>query len=190
MRYSLITPTIVRPTLKMLCDTINAQLEKDWEHIILVDYPEESLSDEKKHRLTTISHPQRYIVYCEENHADYGHTCRYNAWDMVKGEYIFYVDDDDHFHNPVSLGKLNIVQKDWAIFPVQREGRRFFNIPPGIAKTGTGMFIHKKSIGRWPKRKDYEADGHFVCELMDNYEYETIHSGDPLIVQPRSNYGK
>ena len=36
-RYSIITPTVLRPQLLKLVESINAQTCNDWEHLIAVD---------------------------------------------------------------------------------------------------------------------------------------------------------
>ena len=37
MRYTIITPSLARPSLVKLCVSINNQTNKDWEHIVALD---------------------------------------------------------------------------------------------------------------------------------------------------------
>lgn len=190
MRYSIITPTIVRSTLAQCCITINSQLEKDWEHIVIVDGIEADLSDEKRQRLEAIIHPQRKVYFCDRQHGVCGNICRHNAWEFASGEYVYYLDDDDYLYNSTSLGRLNGVTKPWAVFPVIRFGSRFFNIPPGILVSTTCGMLLRRDIARWPDILEYESDGHFIEELKTKgYEYEAV-DGESIAVMTASNRGK
>lgn len=188
VRYSIVTPTILRPSLRRLCESIDAQTEKDYEHVVIVDMPFMSVNDEQGELLQSIAQdPRRVIYHCVRRHNNYGHTCRHNVHRVLIGEYVFYVDDDDYLADDNVLTTLNMVHKDWAIFPVMHYGSYFFNDPPGLCKTGTGMFIHKKEIGRWPDDNSYEADGHFV-ETLRNYPYDAL-SVVPMVIQEKASRG-
>jgi glycosyltransferase involved in cell wall biosynthesis len=181
-KFSIITPTIIRPSLDRLCASIDKQSFKDYEHIIIVDIPFKEVTNEQKFRLEElVKHGHnRSISFCATRHQNYGHTCRHNISKMALGEYILYVDDDDHFADNEVLLTLNNVKLDWAIFPILRYKSYYLENPPGC-KTGTGMFLHKRQLGTWPDRNDYEADGHFVEELKQKAPYEVFHCR-PLIV--------
>jgi hypothetical protein len=99
-----------------------------------------------------------------------------------------YIDDDDYLADRVALRVLDSVTEAWAVFPILRHGKVFFNLPPGSRKTGTGMFIHRREIGRWPDSDLYEADGMFVEELKEGYKYQIVDSG-PVVIQPKSSFG-
>lgn len=189
MRYTIVTPTICRQSLVRLCESIDKQTQKDWEHLVVIDMPRESMNAEQRAVLRTITtSANRSLWHCEEKHKNFGHTCRYNIWEQVKGRYIFYIDDDDYLADADVLRELDTVTEPWAVFPILRRGARFFNLPPACGGTGTGMFIHKKEIGRWPNIDAYEADGKFVEELVKNYSYQALDVR-PLVIQPVSSGG-
>jgi hypothetical protein len=99
-----------------------------------------------------------------------------------------YLDDDDYLADKDVLRALDSVNEPWAVFPVLRYGKVFFNLPPGCQKTGTGMFIHKRELGRWPDSDSYDADGSFVEELRQRYPYQVLGSR-PMVIQPKSSAG-
>jgi glycosyltransferase involved in cell wall biosynthesis len=195
VRYSIVTPTILRPSLLRLCASIAKQTEKDWEHLIVVDSPYEQLTPEQFDVFKVVAQSDRAVYlkttfsFCNKRHNNYGHTCRHNAWELVKGEYIFYVDDDDYFAYEGVLTALNLVTKPWAIFPVMHYGSYFFNDPPGMCKTGTGMFIHKPFTGHWPDSDEYEADGRFIEKLKETYEYDSLVSVPVMVIQEKASKG-
>ena len=189
MRYTIVTPTICRQSLSRLCASTDSQTQADWEHLIVIDMPQESLTKDHRRVIESIpSKPNRSYFYCDRNHNNYGHTCRHQIWEQAKGDYIVYVDDDDYFADKDALKALDAVSEPWAVFPVLRHGKLFFNIPPGSWKTGTGMFMHKREIGRWPDSDSYDADGSFVEELKQNHKYQVVDSG-PIVVLPKSSFG-
>jgi len=191
MRYSIVTPTIIRPSLEKLCQTVDNQSDKDYEHILIVDMPfKEFVADEeRRNRLSSIpANLQRKFFYCDKRHMNYGHTCRHNIAPLLRGDYVLYVDDDDYLADNDVLRTLQAVTKDWAIFPIRRYGSLYFQNPPGLCKTGTGMFIHKRELGVWPDRNEYEADGHFVEELIKKAPYEVLNTR-PLVIMEVSSRG-
>jgi hypothetical protein len=168
---------------------MDSQTQSDWEHLIVVDMPSDSLTKDHRKVLASIPSKQnRSHFYCDKKHSNYGHTCRHQIWGHAKGDYILYIDDDDYFADRGSLGVLDSVTEPWAVFPILRHGRVFFNLPPGLEKTGTGMFMHRKEIGRWPDSDLYEADGLFVEELKQRHKYQVVDSM-PVVVQPKSSFG-
>jgi hypothetical protein len=189
MRYALVTPTICRPSLIRLCQSIDSQVQADWEHLLVVDLPRGKMTASQQKILASIPlRSNRSIVFCDRNHNNYGHTCRHQVWEQVRAEYIFYVDDDDYLADNAVLETLNSVTEPWAVFPVLRHGEEFFHLPPGKTSTGTGMFIHRKDIGRWPDTNAYDADGAFVETLVRNYSCQVVNSR-PLVALPTSSCG-
>ena len=189
MRYSIITPTICRPSLLRLCRSIDSQTQSNWEHLIVVDAPRTDITKDQRKIIDAISLNQnRSYSYCEKRHNNYGHTCRHQSWELAKGDYILYVDDDDYLADNDVLKTLDSVTGDWAVFPILRHGQIFFSLPPGTCSTGTGMFIHRKEIGRWPDSGSYETDGLFVEDLVRKYPYQVLDSR-PMVIQPKSSFG-
>jgi hypothetical protein len=172
-----------------LCQSVDGQKHSGWEHLVVVDLPRARLTKEQQDILTSIPpNPKRVFSYCEKRHNNYGHTCRHQIWDRTKGDYIFYVDDDDYLADGDVLQTLDSVVEPWAVFPVLRGGGIFFNLPPGFARTGTGMFIHKRDTGRWPDSNSYGADGVFIEELRRKWPYQAVESR-PLVIQPKASLG-
>jgi glycosyltransferase involved in cell wall biosynthesis len=189
VRYSIITPTICRSSLLRLCRSIDRQTRSNWEHLLVVDCPQDALTDEQRKVIASIRRcDNRAFFYCDRRHNNYGHTCRHQIWSRAQGDYILYVDDDDYLADENVLATLDSVTAPWAVFPVLRHGHRFLHLPPGTLKTGTGMFIHQREIGRWHDSDSYTADGAFVDELVAKYPWEVLDSR-PLVVLPWSNQG-
>ncbi len=189
MRYTIITPTICRDSLLRLCRSVDSQSQSDWEHLIVVDLPRYRLTRKQRNIIASVSPKEnRSFHYCDRRHNNYGHTCRYQAWERAQGDFILYLDDDDYLADQDVLKTLDCVTEPWAVFPVLRHGSLFFDLPPRIGSTGTGMFIHKKETGRWPDSDFYEADGSFVEGLRQRYVYQVVNSR-PMVIQPTSSCG-
>jgi glycosyltransferase involved in cell wall biosynthesis len=189
VRYSIITPTILRPTLQRLIASIDAQTETDWEHIIMVDKP---LVFDKQAASIVESYPKdprRKFNRCGRAHKNYGNTCRWNAFDKASGDYIIYLDDDDYLADDRVFETLNSVKAPWAIFPVMRCGQYWFKEPPGMCQTGSGMFIYKRELGlRYPDTYAYTADGELV-EQLKQHPYQAV-TDRPLMIYEKRGLGK
>jgi glycosyltransferase involved in cell wall biosynthesis len=189
VRYSIITPTLVRPTLRRLIDSIDAQTNQDWEHILMVDTP---LVTQPQKRVTVESmsgDPRRRFIRCGTSHKNYGNTCRWNAFDKTSGDYIIYLDDDDYLADDRVFETLESVKAPWAIFPVMRCGQYWFKEPPGMCQTGSGMFIYKRELGlRYPDTYAYTADGELVEQLKE-YPYQAV-TDRPLMIYEKRGLGK
>jgi glycosyltransferase involved in cell wall biosynthesis len=189
MRYTIVTPTICRPSLLRLCESIDQQTESDWEHLVVIDTPRGNMTKEQRNVIESIrSNAKRSYSHCDRRHNNYGHTCRHHIWEQVRGDYILYVDDDDSLADENVLKTLDSVTEPWAVFPMLRHGKRFLCVPPARGGTGTGMFLHRREIGRWPDRDSYDADGWFVEELKQRFPYQVVESR-PLVIQPQSSCG-
>ena len=162
-RYSIITPTILRPS------SVDSQFCQDWEHIIMVDGVPGEIP-------ASIIHPQRKIFWCDRAHKNWGNTCRHNAWDHATGDYLYYLDDDNYFADDQALESLKIVTEDWAIFPILKPnwgGLHFFCPPMRYCSDSGGMII-KREFGRYPNIADYDADGQLVEQLRTTHGYKAL----------------
>lgn len=184
MRYSILTPTILRESLLKACESVNMQTSKDWEHLVMVD------SELSTDLLVKIQHPHRKIIRCPHPHRDYGHGCTHFAWTLARGEYCYRLDDDNELADENVLKDLEQVTEDWAIFPILRYGQRFFHDPPGNMKTDSGSFMVKRGSARWPNNSAYNADGLFVEELVKKFKYRALGDMRPLMVMAASNEGR
>jgi glycosyltransferase involved in cell wall biosynthesis len=176
-RYTIITPTVLRPSLIRTCESVNKQTCTDWEHIVMVDregdVPEE------------IIHPQRKILYCPVTHNNYGNTCRWSAYEHATGDYLYYLDDDNYFMDDTVLETLKIVTGDWAIFPIFKPtaGGMHLFCPPLRGLSDGGSMTVKREFGRWlnlptlddtGKSINYDADGQLIDLLRASHPYQTI----------------
>lgn len=184
VRYTIITPTILRESLLRCCESVERQTFKDWQHVVMVDC--EITND----LIGKISHPQRIVMRCERPHKNWGHTCRHNAWKFAKGEYILNLDDDNYLADEKVLEDLQVVEKSWAIFPILRYGERFFHDPPMRLKVDTGSMLIKRTLGAWPDSAYYDADGRYAENLVKQHSYDSLKNIRPLLVMPASNDGR
>jgi len=192
--FTIITPTLQRDSLVRCCESMDAQTYGDWQHIVMVD-------DEHKNRDLCIRIKQndetgrRWVHDCGMRHANYGNTCRHEAWAGALGEWIWYVDDDNYIYDHETLSsiaaELSVLPEDikFCIFPIMRHGRRFFNDPPGLCMTDTLNFIVRRKVGRWPDIEAREADGHFIESLKKEYRYASFPNHKPIGVMEYSSNG-
>lgn len=193
MRYSILTPTLCRPTLKRLCDSIDMQSNDSWEHIIQVDKPVTLLTAADSRLLEEISQPltgRRTMHFCDTPHKNFGNTCRRIAFERATGDYMCQIDDDDYYADKDVLKTLECVTETWAIYPVlARQQRCHFN-PPGVGKTGSAMFLYRRDTGiRFSDNNHYAADGEVVEELKKKYKYQSLDRERELVIYPWANHG-
>lgn len=190
MRYSIITPTLVRPTLKRLCDSIDEQTNGDWQHIVVIDCVVDA---EQSAILDSIKpDPRRIFRFCSKQHPkDYGNTARREAYDLAEGEYILQIDDDDYYADADAFTTLEQVTATWAVFPVLAYGKRCHRKPPAIGLTGSAMFMYRRDTGmKFPDNADYSADGQLVEALKAKYEYQSLDDCRELVIYEKANHGR
>jgi hypothetical protein len=185
MRYSIITATILRPGLLTACASLDSQTNKDWEHIITCDRP--SNTPEAQELLSKISHPQRTIVDCSRVHNDYGSTCKHEVWERARGEYVYYLDDDNYLSHNGVLEDLMQVTGVWALFPIMHYRKRFCNIPPGVDRTDTGNFLAKREHARFGLREAHHSDGLLVEYLKTVAPYQDLTHITPVLIYEAQN---
>lgn len=184
MRYSIITPTVCRVSLAKLCESLDRQTCRDWQHIVIVDV------DSNRELLREIRHPSRQIVFCNKSHMNFGNTCRHNAYVLAEGDYIYYADDDNYFADDRALERLEVVNHSWAIFPIIYHGEFFFHDPPAVNQTDTANFIVRRRLGRWFNVENYEADGMLAAYLLRlQYQYQSLPELAPVMIVPASLCG-
>lgn len=190
MRYSILTPTLCRPTLKRLCDSIDEQSNDSWEHIVVIDC---EITEEKRKILETIKfHPNRRFHHTVKPHVkDFGNTSRREAFDIAKGDYILQIDDDDYYADKDVFKTLEQVTATWAVFPVLAFDKRCHRKPPAIGLTGSAMFMYRRDTGlKFPDNADYSADGQLVEALKAKYEYQSLDDVRELAIYPKANHGR
>lgn len=178
MKLSIITPTILRESLYKTCKSIDIQRNCDYEHIVIVDIPQEELTKSQVNMIKILQKQdtknKRTFYYCNKRHHNVGNTCKHDAFKYVTGFYVMSMDDDDcYLHtNDFQLivsGLLQARKPDWAVFPILRMGVRFFNLPPQLGMTCSNQYIYKRYIkGRamqFPDSDIYEQDGLWLNDI-------------------------
>lgn len=166
MRFSIITPTLQRQSLRDTCASVDYQTYTDWEHLVRVDCDYLKLG-----LLHDIRHPQRTITQCERAHSNGGNTCRNEAYQAATGEYIIYLDDDNFLTDREILADIHAALMGanfppFAIFPIDRLGGRFFSDPPRSCHTDTLNLVLHRTFAEWPDTTAYGSDGVLVEALM------------------------
>lgn len=193
MRLSIITPTIIRPSLRTACSSVSKQSFADWEHIVVLDRFLESEQD--KTLIESLSHPQRMIVPCDYPRNNFGNGPRNRAWEFTSGDYLVYLDCDNRFIDHDALQRIHdCLQREpeakVALFPILRHGQRFFNLPPGLCQTDSANFVLRREIAQWPDIREYTADGIFIERLVAEYGYISFPDCAPIITVPISSEGQ
>lgn len=166
-RFSIITPTLNRPSLEACIESVKSQTFKDFEHIIEVDEPRTN---------------------------NFGNTPRHRAWTRATGDYVLYLDDDNTLAHDRALSDIDIClmscnEPDWAIFPIIRFGHRFFSDNPGVCHTDSANMVIRREIGQWPNRDEYTLDGIFAEQLKAKYAFATFPKCNPIITVPVQGKG-
>jgi len=83
--FTIITPTVLRETLLRTCKSVDEQSYGEWQHVVMVDRPEELLTERQQGLLVQVSHPRHEVRFCLQPHKDFGNTCRRNELDYARG---------------------------------------------------------------------------------------------------------
>jgi len=186
--FTVITPTVLRPSLVETCRSIDSQGYERWQHLVVIDIPAGLLSPEQIALVDRIRHPNRQIYNCAVSHRNYGNTCRSEMFGLARGDYLLYLDDDD-----VYLGEAfatldrEICDEVWGVFPIERFGEVFLNLPPRTNFT-SGIQFFSKPLYPWPDNGVYTADGQIVDLLRDRHSYLVVNS-PPLARITEQRYG-
>ncbi len=185
MRYSIITPTLLRPALKRLCDSIDNQTYEGWEHIVVVD-----TLDLNEELIQLVDHPQRTVIYCDRPHCDWASTCRRSAWDVASGDYLLFIDDDNYLACDDVLESLLTVKAPVALFPLLYRGEPSPVLPVAVGRSDTNQLMVLREIGQWPESLAREADGVFIERLTREHEWEVVCDEKPLVVYEDEGGGR
>lgn len=189
--FSIITPTIIRKTTERALKSVQNQIYRNFEHIVIVDG--DITEDEKK---IFIKRYNTKIIFLPDRYNDYGNTPRHIARDYIskKCDYILYLDDDCYYY-PASLGVLNNRLQDkpaWGVFTQLRFGEPFLN-EPANCKTDINQVFHKPIINnntiKFPAEHSQATDGTFV-ESLKIIAKPAILDTIPLVIYEKLNYGK
>jgi GT2 family glycosyltransferase len=198
IRFSIITPTILRSSLGRLCRSLESQAYRNWEHIVVVDIPE------TREIPAELCHPQRRWRICERAHGDFGNTCRASAFPMVTGDIVLYADDDNYYLGE-ALAELRMALgdplPDWGVFRIDHpapegKSRSEWGIsdPPRLGSTDMNQIFHKPRIRgfqvEYPAGPYYNADGRMVEWLKTIAPWKIADTGRPLLCIEQHNEGR
>lgn len=185
----MITPTIFRPQLEITCQSIDKQLCDclEIEHIIIHDGPKQPEFEELEKAFNS---DHRKIYYTKERYGKYGDGPRKEAWQYATGDYILYIDDDDWYINntfKVIQDHLELTDNKpiWGVFPAQRMGETFFNLPPAASMTVSCQHFHMRidpdgNPITWVDG-DYGVDGEWLEGMKQKYPDYMVIEGKPLV---------
>lgn len=197
IHFTVITPTLMRPSLERACKSLDSQTYPNWTHLVICDDSELNLLDHPLYH--QLYHPNRQWFQCAVSHKNVGNTCRHSLYRHIPDfSYVLYLDDDNYYTTPESLSLLSEAltkadYPDWGTFPMLYLGLRFHNDPPVKAKVDTSQLYHKKTINSipaiYPALNEYCADGIFA-EWLATISPPILLSDLPeLTTLPQRSYG-
>lgn len=190
MRFTVVTPTILRPSLVKTCQSLDSQTLDSWQHIVMIDRP---MNDEL---IFSLAHPKRHFHLCNIAHNNGGNTCRHNALQYATGDYVYYLDDDNLLADDLVLEDVSEALRaannpPFAIFPITRLGGRFFSDPPRSCHTDTLNLVLRCDYAEWPDTTAYGSDGVLVDALMERkVPYAAFPDFRPIAVLPQISFCK
>lgn len=166
--FSIITPTIRRSTLLKCASSVRDQTYPLREHLISPDSPPTG---------------------------DFGNSARRRIFPRATGDYILYLDDDNYFAHPEALSDIHdhlrsLAFPDWALFPIDYCGSRYFHNPPSQGLVDTANLVVRREYAEWPDTPAYEADGQYAERLVRTRPYAAFPHCRPIICVPTANKGK
>lgn len=183
MKISVITPTIGRESLRTMLNALVPQLEEGDEAIIVGDGPQPNA------RCIVESYKNNKLIYLEHGPIrNYGNPQRNLAITMAKGDYLFFVDDDDVPLQDCLKGVKRIAS--------QNPGRplmfRMYHGPGLLWATNQikggnisgQMFITPNKpelLGKWSGK--YAADYDFITSTLAKYPADALMWRSELVVR-------
>lgn len=196
--FSILTPTICRPSIERMCRSLDEQTFMDWEHLIAVD--RRRLSATQRELLEwdlEDMEDRRSISWCAREHRDYGHTCRVALSAACTGTYVLYLDDDDFLADAHVLQDLAGVTSPWAVFPVLREGNVFFDPIPKRCSTTLSSFIARREFAQFPvhdgtlaQEQLHQLDANLIERLVAEAGPPEVLWTRPLVIIPKPGLGE
>jgi glycosyltransferase involved in cell wall biosynthesis len=191
LKFSIITPTILRPSLVKLCESIHSQSYSNWRHLIAVDLCNADLTDYTQNHSDLLK-TNRQWFRCPVTHHNMGNSCRKMLFENIENDtdYILYM-DDDNFYVGETLSLLNEeLQKqgcpDWGIFPMSMcdHGEKFCSPEPRKNFADANQLFHKPYINvpcHYQDIDDYGADG-VLIDFLNTLTRPTILNTLPSLV--------
>jgi hypothetical protein len=168
LKLTIITPTLLRPSLVEACKSVDDQFYVNWTHIVVVDNPKASIQDYISTHPGVVN-PKRLWFQCKVNHHNVGNTCRNEVYEHIPPDtdYILYLDDDNSYFLKAFEYLVTILKAEnlpaWGTFPIIRFGKLFLDKIPRTNYVDTGQIYHKPVINglqiKYPPLDDYAGDG-------------------------------
>ncbi len=178
MRYTIITPTLARPTLVRLCHSLDSQTCTDWEHFVACDVVP---NEEQQAILDAVRHPQR-TVSCDPPQGYWGFPLRNQLWSKAHGDYILYTDDESYYVDDHVLDDLKVVTKDWAVFQLLYRGKPEPVLPLRVGRSDNNSIMVRRTSSIFPIYKVHEGDGLYIEQLQHDYPDFDVIDHRPLVV--------
>lgn len=187
IKFSIITPTLNRPSLKRCCESIDNQTYNgQWQHLIGFDgVPDIPLNN--------TYHERRRLLTFRRTRA-WGNYQRHAAFKYATGDYLLYLDCDNFLTHPDALKdiaeRIELAKNPaWALFPILRHGSVFLHDPPGMCMTDTLNMIIKREYAQWPNTEAREADGMLAEQLKAEHPYMAFPDCPPIGIMEKSSNG-
>jgi glycosyltransferase involved in cell wall biosynthesis len=186
MKFSIITPSLNRESLVRCCESVDAQTYTGgFEHIIAFDGIPDS-------HVPQYSFRRKSFVFRQTS--KWGNYQRHSAWKYAKGEFLWYVDDDNFLSHPDALKdiatRLELAGNPaWGLFPIMRHGSVFLHDPPGMCHTDTLNMVIKREFAQWPNTEAREADGILADKLKAEHPYVAFSDCPSIGIMEHSSNG-
>lgn len=201
IKFSIITPTLLRNSLIRTCNSIDSQTYTNYEHLVMVDLPNSEIKPNEKIILKKIAkNPRRKITYLNKRYRDFGNTPRNIAGKMATGGYLMYLDDDDFYINNTLHELFQNLRTyrpcpNMVVFRCKRKEVEFTHWPPAICKTVSCQWMHKKVIdGKeilWSTHDSgYLSDGYFLESVIKLTKPVLVQTKEPLVCVDTYSGGK
>jgi len=190
MKFSIITPTVMRQSLLDCCKSVDEQtLVGEWQHIVYIDTL--AIDDDL---LFKIAHPNRLIIQCDKPYRNGGNTPRHLAWELATGEFCWHIDDDNTVASPHTLQQIaNQLEKapeaDWTLWPIFRHGSLFFFDPPQPCYFDTGNAVVRREFAQWPNIDAYASDAVWLQQFKDK-PYKAFSDALPIMIMEKTSFGE
>jgi hypothetical protein len=186
--FSIITPSVERESLIACCKSVEAQHYDSWQHIVAVD--KETLNPSL---MGKIAHPQRTVLCCGQEYRNTGNTPRRLAWDLARGDYCYFLDDDNFLASDRTLFQIAKALKNteeiWTLWPILRHGSIFFHDPPAPCLFDTGNAVVRREYAQWPDTDGYAADAVWLEGLL-KYPYKAFPEAMPIMQMDKTSFGE
>lgn len=190
LTFSIITPTIQRPSLVNCCLNIDMQTYAGgWEHFVRVDC--EKYNEELMERIARYN---RLISKCSKPHVNGGNTCRHEVVKEATGTYIYFHDDDNILADnrvleDVAAALESAGRPPWALFPITRLEKNFYTDPPRSCHVDTMNIVLRRDIAYWPDTDAYGTDGILVDDLIARgIPYAAFPDFRPIGIIPKISF--